>query len=291
VNDFLSKLENFLFDILGLILPGFIFLLILLSPILFLDMNKTEKIADTSMLLSALTTMWQILKGYWTSNQRSVLTIAVILAYLIGHTIKVFSRIKYDLFPAVFDKNLNEAVTWLYKKFIGLFPPGVRASKTWSHLRQFFLPFKRLIRDIFTFSTVNSIERDHIFRQDCVDQLNARLSIDVPNDQETIAKLSSVVTNQESLRSLGTFYLAKYNLYRSLALIFLLTAFYYNYFFGITDNPISIMSHKISGIILAASVVLWFTFHSKYKRYWTLYGGERVLTLFYFLNKKKLNEG
>jgi hypothetical protein len=55
VNDFLSKLENFLFDILGLILPGAILLMILLSPVLFIDMKKlTEPVADKSVLLSAL---------------------------------------------------------------------------------------------------------------------------------------------------------------------------------------------------------------------------------------------
>jgi len=78
MNDFLSKLENFLFDILGLVLPGAIFLLILLSPILFLDMKSAEKIANTSTLLSALTTMWHILKEYWTSNPKSALAVAVI---------------------------------------------------------------------------------------------------------------------------------------------------------------------------------------------------------------------
>ena len=291
MNDFFSKLENFLFDILGLILPGAIFLLILLSPILIMDMNKAEKVIDPSVFLVGLTTMGHILKTYWTNDQRSVLAIATVLAYLFGHTIKVFSRVKYELLPAVFDKNLNRWVTAVYRGILGLIPANWRASESWGHLRDFALPILKFIRDIFTFGTVMATSRDGIFLQDCADELNSRIAIDVPVDQAVIAKLSSVVSNQESLRSLGTFYLAKYNLYRSLALIFLLTTFYYNCFFHLKDNSINPVTQKISGIILAGSVLLWFTFHSKFKRYWTQYGEERILTLFYFLNKKKINEG
>jgi hypothetical protein len=292
MNDFFSKLENFFFDILGLILPGAIFLLIFLSPVLLVDMGKMEKAADTSVMLSALVTIWNILKAYWTSNPKSALTIVAILAYLTGHTVKVFSRIKYEFLVAIFDKNLNIVAIRLYRKTRSwIFPPGKPQSGTFIQLKALISPFKNFLWDLFTFSTINSLERDKIFRQNCVDQLNTRLDIKLANDQETVAKLSSVITNQESLRSLGTFYLAKYNLYRSLALIFLLTTCYYGYFFSVTGNTISAMSHKISGIILAAALLLWFTFNSKYKRYWTLYGGERILTLFYFLNKKKINEG
>ena len=111
------------------------------------------------------------------------------------------------------------------------------------------------------------------------------------DNQDLVAKLSSVITNQESLRSLGTFYLAKYNLYRSLSLIFLFTTFYYIWFFVTAGPVITENSHQISGIILATPAILWFTFHSKFKRYWTQYGEERIITLFYFLNKKKINAG
>ncbi len=49
-------------------------------------------------------------------------------------------------------------------------------------------------------------------------------------------------------------------------------------------------SHEISTLILISPAIFWFTFHVKFKRYWTLYGDERLMSLFYFLNKKKLNE-
>ncbi|HEY6899766.1 MAG TPA: hypothetical protein VI233_03950, partial [Puia sp.] len=115
-----------------------------------------------------------------------------------------------------------------------------------------------------------------------------KLSIDFPGDDRSLSKISGVITNQENTKTLGPFFLAKYNLYRSLSLIFLFTIVYYIYFFKVAGAYITPTSHEISGLILASPVILWFTFHVKYKRYWTLYGDERIMSLFYFLNRKTL---
>lgn len=289
MSDFLSKLENFLFDILGLILPGAIFLMILLSPVLFIDMTKLpEPVADRSALLSALTIVAGFLKNYCIAYPRTALVIAIISAYLIGHTVKVFSRIKYEFLKVLFDKIINPKA----KKLLSRLKARVfkkRLPPRW--LREFYPPCEKLAKDIFQFSTTSFNERDVPLRKKCVDLINEKLSMNLPDSQENVAKWSSVITNQESLRSLGTFYLAKYNLYRSLALIFLFTTFYYIFFFITAGSVITDKSHRISGIILVAPAILWFTFHSKFKRYWTQYGDERIITLFYFLNKKKINEG
>src|ERR1700759_78997 len=139
MNDFFSKLENFFFDILGLILPGAIFLLILLSPVLFMDMNKIEEVAGTSVILSGLVTIWNILKTYWAANPKSALTIVLILAYLIGHTVKVFSIIKYDFLKAFFDKFINKGVERLYNSCKNwIFPPKSRTSKPYLLLKDIF---------------------------------------------------------------------------------------------------------------------------------------------------------
>jgi hypothetical protein len=288
MNDFFSKLENFFFDILGLILPGAIFLLILLSPVLLVDMAKMEKAADTSVILSALVTIWNILKAYWASNPKSALTIVIILAYLTGHTVKVFSRIEYEFLTAFFDKFVNKKVIRIYNKCKNWIFSKKPPSETW---RDLFKPFRTLVDGIFTFEPVFYSKKDEVIRQNCLDQLNSRLKIKLPEDNYSIVKISSVISNQENLRSLGTFYLAKYNLYRSLALIFLFTTFYYLYFFNVAKPLLLETTHGLSGVMIVASIFLWYTFHAKFKRYWTFYGDERLITLFYFLNKKKINEG
>ena len=290
MNDFFSKLENFLFDILGLILPGAIFLLILLSPYLFVDItNVPPGAVDKSVILSALKTVSNILKIYWTSYPKSALTIVTILAYLMGHTVKVFSRLKYEFLAAIFDRGLNKPVIRVYT---GLRNRIFRqpSSKAYLQFKDLFKPFRTLIEYIFTFSPPHHFQNDAVLKQNCLDNLNTRLSIDYPDDDRSITKISGVISNQENIKTLGPFFLAKYNLYRSLSLIFLFTTLYYIYFFKVASIFIAPASHEISTLILISPAILWFTFHVKFKRYWTLYGDERLMSLFYFLNKKKLNE-
>jgi len=249
-------------------------------------MGKMQKAADTSVIISALVTIWNILKTYWASNPKSALTIVTILAYLIGHTVKVFSRLKYEFLTAFFDKGLNRLIVPLYNRVKNwIFP-----KDPWK-LKLVFRPFKNFIAGIFTFEPVFYSKKDEVIRQNCLDQLDSRLKIKLPEDNYSIVKISSVISNQENLRSLGTFYLAKYNLYRSLALIFLFTTFYYLYFFRVAKPLLLETTQGLSGVMIVASVFLWYTFHAKFKRYWTFYGDERLITLFYFLNKKKINEG
>jgi len=289
MNDFFSKLENFLFDILGLILPGAIFLLILLSPGLFVDLaGVPPNVTNTSMIFSALRTISNILKTYWTTYPRSVLVIATIIAYLTGHTVKVFSRLKYEFLTALFDQGLNRPVIRGYNAIKNrLFRPGTKMHRQW---KERFKPFKTLVEYIFTFSPPHHFKVDEVLKQNCLDRLEFRLSIRYPDDDRSLTKISSVISNQENIKTLGPFFLAKYNLYRSLSLIFLFTTLYYIYFFKVAVPYVAPASHEISSIILVAPAILWFTFHVKFKRYWTLYGDERMMSLFYFLNKKKIND-
>lgn len=275
MNDFFSKVENFFFDILGLIMPGAIFLLILLSPVLFVNLNNIPATTtDSSLILSALKTVTDILKQYWTDHPTAVLTIGIVIAYLIGHTIKVFSRIKYEILAAIFDNGINRK------------PKTRPGKKTW--ITSFF---RNAYNYIFTFRPPHHFSTDEAVRQNCLTQLNTRLGIDFPDDDRSLTKISGVISNQENLRTLGTFFLAKYNFYRSLSLIFLITPIYYLVFFSEAGAYMPIPAKKIALFFLIIQVFMWFTFHVKFKRYWTLYGDERIMSLFYFLNKKKLNEG
>ncbi len=292
MNDFLSKLENFLFDILGLILPGAIFLLILMSPLLVVDLDQMPaKIVDSSIILSALKTISNILKDYWTTYPKSVLIIAAILAYLIGHTVKIFSILKYSFLVALFDRSLNKLIITAFNRIKNrIFSEKARKSNTYIWVKDIFKPFKIVIGDIFIFKPDYHDKKEEIIMQNCVNILSTRTSMIYPKDDYLVGKISGVIANQEGFRTLGTFFLAKYNLYRSLSLIFLFATFYCIYFFKIVYMYIKSSSCEVSIIIPMIAAILWYTFHVKYKRYWTLYGNERIISLFYFLNKKKINE-
>ncbi|HTI89139.1 MAG TPA: hypothetical protein VL727_01065 [Puia sp.] len=291
MNDFFSKLENFLFDILGLILPGAIFLMILLSPVLFVDIDGLPAATiDGSVILSALKMVSHVLKTNWAVYPRSSLTILTILAYLMGHAVKVFSRIKYEVLTAVFDDGLNRPVVKGYERICGwLFRNP--SSAFYLRLKELLRPLGTVLDYLFTFRAADYLASDAVLKENCLQLVKTRLSVEYPDDTRLVTKLSGVITTQESIKTLGPFFLAKYNLYRSLALIFVLTTPYYIGFFRVAGAFITPSLNEISRLIITTMVVLWFTFHVKYKRYWTLYGDERIVSLFYILNKKKLNEG
>ncbi|MEP7318647.1 MAG: hypothetical protein ABI921_07890 [Panacibacter sp.] len=299
MSEFLSKIENFLFDILGLVLPGLIFLLILISPTYFLDISKIPKSdIDSSYILSGLTTVTTILKEQIIVNENLTITIVIILSYLLGHLVKVFSIIKYDFMTVVFDMSINKLVLVIYefiKRIINKLVKRISSTEMYQapfylYLKILFSPFKKTLNKIFTFKSPDYFTENDTLRSNCIALINQRLGTNYPDKWYSLYKFSTILTSQENIRSLAGNFLAKYNLYRSLAFIFIFTMAYFNYFFNASAKYIPAELAKITSLILIASALLWFTFHYKFKRYWTLCGNETLVSLFYFLNKKKINE-
>lgn len=299
MNDSFSKIENFLFDILGLVLPGIIFLAILILPILLIDISKIPLlIIDGSFILSELSTISKTFKLYCTANLSLVITFLIITSYLIGHFIKVFAIIKYEIFTAVFDKSLNKLTKWLFEKlklslyifYLKYFQTNIYTTSGYKWTKDMFYPFKNIIIKIFVFKPADYFKENDSLRTNCVNIINIRVGTTFPDKWYSVYKLSNVIINQENIKSLAGSFLAKYNLYRSLAFIFIFATIYYFLFFTVSANYIAQDLKKIGSLILLTSIFLWFTFHYKYKRYWTLCGNETLVSLFYFLNKNKVNE-
>ena len=299
MTDAFSRIENFLFDLLGLVLPGIIFLTILILPISLVDISKIPlPIIDSSFILSELSTISKIFKTYWTANSSLVITFTIIVSYLIGHFIKVFAIIKYEIFTAIFDKSFNKWTYWLFEKlkfllnegYLKLFNSPIYTTKGYKWIKEIFYPFKNLLIKIFVFKPLDYFNDNDSLRTNCVNIINTRIGTTFPDKWYSVYKFSSVITNQENIKSLAGNFLAKYNLYRSLAFIFIFSTIYYSLFFSASANYIPQDLKKIGSLILLTSIFLWFTFHYKYKRYWTLCGNETLVSLFYFLNKKKVNE-
>ena len=299
MNDALSKIENFLFDILGLVLPGVIFLTILILPISLVDISKIpQKEIDASFILAELSILSKLITKYWNSNFNLTISLILIISYLIGHTIKVFSIIKYEILTAVFDKSINKLAFWLFEKikyvinypYNLIFGSDIYSTEFYKWIKQLFSPIKNLLIKIFVFKSPDYFSDNNALRTKCVDIINHRIGTTYPDKWYSVYKFSTVITNQENIKSLASNFLAKYNLYRSLSFIFIFATIYYYLFLEVSDNYVSQDLKKISSLIFLASILLWFTFHYKYKRYWTLCGNETLVSLFYFLNKKKINE-
>lgn len=299
MDDFLSKIESFLFDILGLVLPGVIFLLLIISPISFINAQKIpEKVLTSSYILSCLVTFYKILEVYLTKNLNITLTVLFIIAYLLGHTIKVFSIITYEFLSMIFDKLINKIMIWLFSKFTKLLgwlnnrivDTPFEDTFVYKQLKVILKPLKSTITKIFTFDSANFFPDNESLKTASIAVINQKLNTSYPDAWYSIYKFSMILQQQENIKSLAANFLAKYNLYRSLSFIFIFTTIYYYCFFGAAAEYISPELTKITSLILYVSLILWFTFHYKYKRYWTLCGNETLVSLYYFLHKKKLTD-
>ena len=299
MNEFFSKIEDFLFDILGLVLPGVIILFILALPSYFIDISHLPaKATDESLILSWLTTLSDILKKLWSQNINTIILIFLIVGYLMGHVVKVFSIIQYELSRVIFDKSINKLANYLFefiKSILYRFIKWISNKNMYSghlyiYLKILFSPIRSLLNKIFTFEPPEYFSDNNSLRTECIQIINKRLNTNYPNKWYSLFKFSKILNSQENIKSLAGTFLAKYNLYRSLAFIFIFAFFYINYVFITCYNYLFPELSRITFIVLLIVLLLWFTFHYKFKRYWTLCGNEILISLYYYLNKKKLNE-
>jgi hypothetical protein len=297
MGDFLSKIESFLFDLLGLALPGAIFLLILISPVCFLDFSSiSAKVTMSSFVLSGLLYASNLIKTHFSLNPTLLFVSFIVLAYIVGHVVKVFSIVVYEFLTALFDKTINEIVSYLFEalKNLGnrinnaIFKRDMYDSWLFPKMKVLFIPIKNTVQKAFVFKSPDYFADNEPMRTKCVELINKRLNTTYPDKWYSLYKFSTVLHSQEDIKSLSSHFLAKYNLYRSLSFLFMFTAVYFYWLCQLPNNYFS--NTEIIFPIVCTICFLWFTFHYKFKRYWTLCGNETLVSLFYFLNKKDVNE-
>ena len=295
MKEIIAKIEDYMFDFLGLIMPGFIFLLLLSTPLLVYDYNKiNETIIDKSMLLSILVNLSKytdIIVNH--SNQFTVIVI-ILLSYIIGHLIKVLSIIQYEFLKVIFDDFICKFISQiknLIKSFIKwcvylvFSPTNITLLFLVSLIRKIYAPFLNLYKKIFKFSSPSYFKENDILKDDCIEQINIKFNTQFPLKWYSLYKFGTVIQNQENIKSTSFLFLAKYNFYRSLAFVFSIISIYYYLFFDVMNQYLDKSILSLQSIIISTLALLWFTFHYKYKRYWTLCGNEVLVSLFYFLKK------
>lgn len=168
------------------------------------------------------------------------------MSYLIGHVIKVFAIIKYEILTSLFDKSLNKWANWLFEKlkfvlnkgYFKLFHSNIYTTNCYKWIKDILYPFKNLLVKIFVFKPSDYFNDNDSLRTNCVNIINTRVGITFPDKWYSVYKFSSVIINQENIKSLAGTFLAKYNLYRSLAFIFIFATIYYSLFFSASANYI-----------------------------------------------------
>jgi len=298
MGDFFSKFENFLFDILGLILPGFIFLLLFSAPLMLFNFESvTIGSQEQSGLLSGLSVLSKTLHEYTNSNINYVLIVICVASYIIGHLLKVFSIIQYEIFGSLFDQTINKLISfiylWIIKAIINIYNKIFKRDLTqeflYMQVRILFIPVKNTLNKIFVFKPKDYMKENEKLKKLSIEILSQKFNVPLTSDWDyTMYKISTVLFAQENVKSLSGFFLAKYNLYRSLAFAFAVSCIYFNIFYNVTEEFLDGNVKILKVFILTLFALLWFTFHYKYKRYWTLCGNETLVSFYYFLNKNKL---
>ncbi|TGE23914.1 hypothetical protein E5K00_01480 [Hymenobacter aquaticus] len=297
MGDFLAKFENFIFDILGLALPGLILLVFIVFPAYLFDFDSIYcPEIKSSGFISSLYYLSILFKDEIKFDNMNHIVLFILACYMIGHVVKVLSIILYELMVALFDKGINIVFNNIYYRVRYEFymdwwfvtGRNFRTTIFYIIIKNFIRFIKNTIKKIFSFKGEKYDLNNEIMNKKSIEIINRKLNMSFPRNWYSTYKLSVIISNQENLKSLAGNYLSKYNLYRSLSfinlVIFVYACLFFSYFSPYLDKGILNIKNYIYTIIL----VLWFVFNYKYKRYWTLCGNESLVSLFYFLNKEKL---
>ena len=293
---------------MGLIVPGAIFLaLAFILPLSIIDYSKVDctdfLVGRTPIVTYLNRIMDKTTFGMFFSSWQ-VLVLFAAISYIVGHPIKVFSKIQYEFCTILFDKNINKFFgfimngfcEWqLIKKLKRNFEEAISKNscyvwllRTIRALLNFLMSVLAYIFGLFhhflTFSAKDNYDES-------MTEETKKLIYNYFGNQADkwykVYKFATIVIAQENLKSLSFKFLAKYNFYRSLAFIFLINQLYIVAFYKIANNLINPLGNILFVPLSIINIILWYTFHDKYKRYWTLCGNESLIALFYFLKTKR----
>ncbi|MGL5428594.1 MAG: hypothetical protein ACRDAS_11845, partial [Cetobacterium sp.] len=134
------------------------------------------------------------------------------------------------------------------------------------------------IENIFYFKADKYESNNSFMIEEIVEKINRDKKTKLKKEWYTIYKIGKFYEENKKIKSLSSTFLAKYTLYRSLSLIFFL-----NLMLLICKERYLIeLMEWIPKIIFQTLMFLtWFTFHIKYKSYYTYCGNETLVALYY----------
>lgn len=285
-----EKIETFLFDLMGLLLPGIVFLVgIFFTSLLLFSSGTFEKIEMLSKDIPFFITLLNIFNKL--NNQISLLILLFLLhAYLTGHVIKVFSKIYYSIFGLIFDKGINKMIVTLKNK--GNIDTAYLTSKFPSSFETFLNDALKIIsnlsKETFVYIPKDYEPANEKFLDESMVIINRKFETDFPKEWYSFYKLAKIIISHEDLKSMNDTFLAKYNLYRSLSFITFLQIITI-VIFNISSVGLNSLSGPISLTLILINIIFWYTFHEKYKRYYRLCGNEILVAVYYHFKKETMS--
>lgn len=249
----MEKLEYFLYDILGLCVPGFVVLISIefkLGIIKIIDDILTVVPQDCFELLFFI--------------------FLIITCYILGSVLKVLSDIFYKIMQRIFDENIN--------KFTNRKLSGFKTCLKNIIGKDIY----EIVAGIFIFKTQDSGSEFEPYYNAIKENEEIKKNTQLDGKEQNkfnydLYKLAQIVMMNNSIKTHSNLFLAKYYLYKLLAswafLYILMVIIYYNSFI----HPI---------LIIIVLFLCFLTLHKKYKLYKKLNGNELIIALYYFLNYK-----
>lgn len=276
----MQKIEEFLFDILGLTLPGMIFCFSLCS-LIFLNIPIGEYKVVLIKLLEFVSE-YSLLE----IPSAVLYSLIILFCYIIGHFIKVVGKYFYVFGPFVFDKVLLKPIVWSKNKMNILLEKINKMKGIIYKLIGFnieiLVKILTITEELFSFSTVSYNSEFNEMREESIRLLNEKHSISIHNDYSKwypYYKSALTIAEQNKVKTHARIFLAKYNFYRSLAFVFLIHSIFIillKFYFDICIN-------LIWKVLFVVDILFWITFHTKYKRYWMACGNEAIVGLYHSL--------
>lgn len=252
----LDKLEDFLYDVFGIILPGCCVFFIFTGSWYFIAKDKSN--------------IEQILQNLPNNDKlpfSALILLSLLFAYLLGTILMKFARIFYEILEKIFDGFLNPFISKLV-------PTSLKNNLVYKYLKD------GLSFQCEDYSTANAPIQKAVLNQ---------IQKEYPNFPDSkfylIYKLASLILLQANIPNQISKFLAKYTFSKSLACLCFLTNLWLTLLLLIYPNLI-ISENAL--ILLISLAICGYIFHSNYKNFFRTCGDEALISLYaYFFRHDK----
>lgn len=229
----LDKVNDVLFEVLGLLLPSLLLCIVLAEPLFYLQ--------TVSWKVIPMNYITELLKGM---NQFWLTVFVIAVFYISGNVIKVVSKLYYALGKAIFDNTIFKLIKWIVEKIkkqkhkkTKKIKDTENSSKKKLRDRPFFAIINVVyiwIKNTLSFTTVsygNNFDKTYVYL--------AKEKLKIFDDEKDknknwylFYKEATTILNQHNISTLYYKHLSKYNSFRSLECVFF-CGIIYNMFFCI----------------------------------------------------------
>lgn len=298
-----QKLEEFLFDIVGLLVPGMV-VFFTFGLTLFSMVNWKPFINNVNLMRfnnSILMHNVIVNKLSWGKDEVFYfMFMYLIISYLLGHIAKVFSKYFYGFGVVIFDDliilSVSKAISLIINNRILQFIKDKlqnrpKAKKIVSWIRKLYKEFKMLFLTILEFKCKNYGSEKIANKVLQILNQKSNLNLTLQKNWYEVYKLSTITMEQKKIKSLNQRFLAKYNFYRSLSFVLFMNFVLVLYLLKFKSYILNEAVLNYYPYLVLLVFISWLTFHEKFKRYWKLCGSEALLVVMaYYINKDEVPE-